>query len=155
LFKLSRGDFHVTRSQRSGRPAKGGADAAAIQSGCDRQLLPQCNYFLSYLATREIALGTVTPTDVADYLRLSVRQFRKRHGRAPARYWIGIPRSGIHGLLKLALKRWPPEPAATDVGELLCREICDQYQTWLREQRGLAAASIYALMWEARHFCAR
>jgi hypothetical protein len=112
------------------------------------------DYFLSYLATREIALETVTPTDVADYLRLSVRQFRKRHGRAPARYWIGIPRSGIHGLLKLALKRWPPEPAATDVGELLCREICDQYQTWLREQRGLAAASIYALMWEARHFCA-
>jgi site-specific recombinase XerD len=112
------------------------------------------DYFLSYLATREIALETVTPTDVADYLRLSVRQFRKRHGRAPARYWIGIPRSGIHWLLKLALKRWPPEPAATDVGELLCREICDQYQTWLREQRGLAAASIYALMWEARHFCA-
>ena len=69
------------------------------------------DYFLSYLTTREIALETVTPTDVADYLRLSVRQFRKRHGRAPARYWIGIPRSGIHGLLKLALKRWPPEPA--------------------------------------------
>jgi integrase/recombinase XerD len=112
------------------------------------------DYFLSYLAAREIALEAVTPTDVANYLRLAVRQFRKRHGHAPARYWIGIPRSGIHGLLKLALKRWPPEPAATDVGELLCREICDQYQTWLREQRGLAAASIYALMWEARHFCA-
>ena len=66
------------------------------------------DYFLSYLATREIALETVTPTDVADYLRLSVRQFRKRHGRAPARYWIGIPRSGIHGLLKLALKAGHP-----------------------------------------------
>jgi integrase/recombinase XerD len=112
------------------------------------------DYFLSYLATREVALKTVTPTDVANYLCLAVRQFRKRHGRAPARYWMSIPRSGIHGLLKFTLKRWPPEPAAADAGELLCRKVCDQYQTWLREQRGLAAASIYALMWEARYFCA-
>jgi integrase/recombinase XerD len=52
------------------------------------------------------------------------------------------------------LKRWPPEPAATGAGELLCREVCDQYQTWLREERGLATASVDALMWEARNFCA-
>lgn len=111
-------------------------------------------HFLSYLAARGIELETVTPTEVADYLRLAARQFRKRHGRAPARYWISIPRSGIHGLLKLALKRWPPEPVAADARELVCREVCDQYQTWLREERGLATASIDALMWEARNFCA-
>jgi integrase/recombinase XerD len=70
-------------------------------------------YFLAYLAARKIALEAVTPADVTNYLRFAVRQFRERHGRAPARYWIGIPRSGIHALLKLALKRWPPEPAAT------------------------------------------
>jgi site-specific recombinase XerD len=111
-------------------------------------------YFLAYVAARKIALEAVTPTDVTNYLRFAVRQFRKRHGRAPARYWVGIPRSGIHSLLKLALKRWPPEPAATDAGELLCREVCDQYQTWLREERGLAIASVDALLWEARNFCA-
>jgi hypothetical protein len=110
--------------------------------------------FLSYLAGREVDLEAVTPTEVADYLRLAVRMFRERHGRVPARYWVNIPRAGIHGLLNLALKRWPPEPAAADAGELLCREVCDQYQTWLREQRGLATASIDALMWEARYFCA-
>jgi integrase/recombinase XerD len=112
------------------------------------------DYFLSHLAAHKIALESVTPSDVANYLRLAVQQFRKRHGRAPARYWIGIPRSGIHGLLKLALKRWPPELPAADAGELLCREICGQYQIWLREQRGLAAASISALMWEGRSFSA-
>jgi integrase/recombinase XerD len=112
------------------------------------------NYFLRYLAERKIALEAVTPTEVSNYLRLAVRHFRKRHGRAPARYWVSIPRSGIHGLLRLALKRWPPEPATSDAGELLCREVCDQYQTWLREERGLAVASIDALMWEARYFCA-
>ena len=112
------------------------------------------DYFLRYLAERKIALEAVTPTEVSNYLRLAVRQFRKHHGRAPARYWVSIPRAGIHGLLRLALKRWPPEPATSDASELLCREVCDQYQTWLREERGLAVASIVALMWEARYFCA-
>src|ERR1700730_17916470 len=109
------------------------------------------DYFLCYLAEQKIALEAVTPTVVSNYFRLAVRQFRKRHGRAPARYWLSIPRSGIHGLLRLALKR--PEPATSETCELLCREVCDQYQAWLREERGLAVASIDALMWEARHFC--
>jgi site-specific recombinase XerD len=56
-------------------------------------------------------------------------------------------------LLRLALKRWPPEPATFDAGELLCREVYGQYRTWLQEERGLAIASISALMWEARYFC--
>lgn len=111
-------------------------------------------YFLAYLETRKIALEAVAPAEVTAYLRFAVRQFHKRHGRAPAHYWIGLPRSGIHALLKLALKRWPPEPAAINAGERLCRGVCDQYQTWLREERGLATASVDALLWEARHFCA-
>ena len=112
------------------------------------------DHFLSYLRKRKIALEAVTPTEVSNYLCLAVRQFRKRHGRANAPRWVSIPRSGIHGLLKLALKRWPPEPKTSNTRELLCREVCQQYQTWLQEARGLAVASIDALMWEARHFCA-
>jgi len=112
------------------------------------------DYFLSYLAERKIAFEAVTPTDVSNYLCLAVQRFCEGHSRAPARYWVSIPRAGIHGLLRLTLKHWPPEPATSDVGELLCREVCDQYQTWLREERGLAVASIDALMWEARYFCA-
>jgi len=122
---------------------------AAVDNYCRN-----ADYFLCYLAERKIALEVVTPTEVLIYLRLAVRRFRERHGRAPAPYWVSIPRAGIHGLLRLALKRWPPEPATSDAGELLCREVCDQYQTWLREERGLAVASIDALMWEARYFCA-
>jgi integrase/recombinase XerD len=112
------------------------------------------DYFIVYLTAQGIALEAVTPTEVSDYLRLAVRRFRMRHGRVPARYWLNIPRAGIHALMKLALKRWPPESVTDDVGELLCREVCDGYQTWLREERGLAIASIDALMWEARYFCA-
>src|ERR1700733_4151096 len=84
----------------------------------------------------------------------TVRQFRKRHGRAHAPRWAQIPRAGIPGLLKLALKRWPPEPKTSDTRELPCGEVCQQYHTWLQEARGLAVSSIDALMWEARHFCA-
>lgn len=110
--------------------------------------------FLSYLELRKIALEETTPTTVSTYLSFAVRQFRKRHGQAPAPRWESIPRAGIHGLLQLALKCWPTEPATSDARELLCREVWNQYETWLREERGLAVSSIHALMWEARHFCA-
>ena len=36
----------------------------------------------------------------------------------------------------------------------LRQAICLAYETWLRDERGLATASIDALMWEARHFLA-
>jgi integrase/recombinase XerD len=109
--------------------------------------------FLSHLAERKIVLEQVTPETVSKYLALAVRRFRGRHGRAPAQYWSSIPRSGIHGLLKLALKAWPPERIATTVGEAMCCKVCNQYRTWLHEERGLAQASIDALLWEARNFC--
>lgn len=110
-------------------------------------------YFLQHLSEQGVTLDAVTPEDVSNYLRLAVRQFRKRRGRAPARDWISIPRSGIHALLRHALSSWPTEPIAADAREQLCREVYDHYQTWLREERGLATASIDALMWEAKHFC--
>lgn len=112
------------------------------------------DHFLSYLKEQEIALEEATPRTISSYLSLAVQRFRERHGRAPADAWASIPRSGIHGLLKLTLKRWPPELTTSDTRELLCREVCNQYQTWLQEERGLAVASIDALLWEARHFCA-
>jgi len=110
--------------------------------------------FLSYLEGQTISLEAVIPAVVSKYLGLAVQQFRRRHGHAPAPRWESIPRAGIHGFLRLVLKRWPPEVMASEARELLCQEICNQYQTWLYEERGLAAASIYALMWEARYFCA-
>lgn len=110
-------------------------------------------YFLQHLSERGIALEAVTPDDVLNYLRLAVRRFRKRHGHPPASRWEAIPRAGIHALLRHSLKCWPPEPEAADAGERLCREVLAHYEAWLREERGLATASIYALMWEAKHFC--
>ena len=109
--------------------------------------------FLAYLAEHAIDLRDVTPDLVAEYLRYAVRQFQKDRGRAPAPGWASIPRSSIHALLRSAVGEWPPAPPAANEAERFAREICDQYEQWLRAERGLAEPSITALMWEARHFC--
>lgn len=109
--------------------------------------------FLAFLEEHAIDLHDVTPGLVAEYLRYAVRQFQKDRGRAPGSSWASIPRSGIHALLRSALAEWPPAPPAMTEAERFAQEICDQYERWLRAERGLAEPSITALMWEARHFC--
>jgi integrase/recombinase XerD len=109
-------------------------------------------HFLEYLARRDIALEAATPAHVSGYLHYASRKFRQRHGYPPAPRWESIPRARIHALLRLAQKRWPPEPPSASPAEAHCRPICDEYRQWLDEDRGLARASIRALMWEGRHF---
>jgi len=110
--------------------------------------------FLDYLAQRGIPVADVTEAQVAQYLRHAIAHFRKCHGRPPGRYWHVIPRSGIHALLRLAQGQWPPAPKVTCTADALRLTICDEYESWLREERGLARPSIVALLWEARHFLA-
>ena len=110
--------------------------------------------FLDYLARRSIPIAEVTEAQVGYYLHHAITMFRKRHGRAPGPCWHSIPRSGIHALLRLAQGRWPPAPKATCAADTLRFTICDEYEIWLREERGLAEPSIYALMWEGRNFLA-
>lgn len=108
--------------------------------------------FLDYLDEHRIPLATVTPPQVTHYLRHAVRSFRRRHGRSPGRWWQSIPRAGIHAVLRLAQGQWPPPPDVVGADAALQCAICREYEAWLREERGLATASIDALMWEARHF---
>ena len=110
--------------------------------------------FLDYLARRSIPIAEVTEAQVGYYLHHAITMFRKRHGRPPGPCWHSIPRSGIHALLRLAQGRWPPAPKATCAADTLRFTICDEYEIWLREERGLAERSIYALMWEGRNFLA-
>lgn len=55
-------------------------------------------------------------------------------------------------MLRLARGQWPPEPDIVGPEATLRQEIFLKYETWLRDERGLAAASIVALLAEARHF---
>ncbi|MFA5952203.1 MAG: site-specific integrase [Hyphomicrobium sp.] len=108
--------------------------------------------FLAYLAQHEIPVTAVKPSLVAQYLRHAAVTFRKRRGRPAGPSWHSIPRSGIHALLRLAQGQWPPEPDVIGPEAELRHAICRSYEAWLRDERGLATASIAALLAEARHF---
>ena len=110
--------------------------------------------FLDHLARRNILVADVSEAQVAQYLRHATALFRKRRGRTPGLYWHSIPRSGIHALLRLAQGQWPPVRKITCAADAVRFTICDEYETWLREERGLVRPSIVALLWEARHFLA-
>jgi site-specific recombinase XerD len=110
--------------------------------------------FLDCLARREILVADVTEAQVERYLCHAIALFRKRRGRRPGARWHEIPRSGIHALLRLVQDEWPPAPKVTCAADALRFTICNQYKTWLREERGLSRPSIDALLWEAGHFLA-
>jgi integrase/recombinase XerD len=110
--------------------------------------------FLDWLTRREIPVADVTEAHVAQYLHHAILLFRKRFGRLPATRWHEIPQSAIHALLRLVQGQWPPAPKVTCAADALRFTICDEYETWLREERGLARPSIDAFLWEARHFLA-
>jgi integrase/recombinase XerD len=109
-------------------------------------------HFLEYLAQRHLAVEAATPAHVSSYLRFAIRKFRQRHGHPPAPKWEAIPRAGIHALLRIVQKRWPPEPPAASPAEALCRSVCNEYREWLQVERGLTKASIRALLWEGGNF---
>lgn len=110
--------------------------------------------FLDHLAQWNIAVADVTEAQVEQYLCEAVALFRRRHGRLPGPRWHQIPCAGIHALLRLVRGRWPPAPNAACAADALRFTICDEYEAWLLDERGLARPSIDALLWEARHFLA-
>lgn len=107
--------------------------------------------FLDFLEQREIQVEDVTQELVSTYISYASGMFRKHHGQS-APYQHPIPRAGIHTLLRLAQGQWPPPPKAACAAEAVRFAICGEYEIWLHEARGLAPASIKALIWEARHF---
>lgn len=110
--------------------------------------------FLDHLARRNILAADVTEAQVEQYLRDAVALFRQRRGRRPGPRWNQIPSASIHALLRLVQGQWPPAPKATCAADALRFTICNEYETWLHEERGFARPSIDAFLWEARHFLA-
>lgn len=112
--------------------------------GCARR-------FLDYLERREVRVEDATEALVSTYISYASGLVRKFHGQSGP-YEHPIPRAGIHALLRLAQGQWPPPPKAACATEAERFAICNEYESWLHEARGLAPASIKVLIWEARHF---
>ncbi|SMD13779.1 site-specific integrase [Primorskyibacter flagellatus] len=110
--------------------------------------------FLDHLAQQNIPIADVTEAQVEQHLCDAVALFQRRHGRLPGPRWHQIPCAGIHALLRLVQGRWPPTPKASCAADALRFAICDEYEAWLLDERGLARPSIDTLLWEARHFLA-
>lgn len=108
--------------------------------------------FLDYLAECDIQVETVTPQQVDQYFGYAVQDFEIQYGRPPSARLHMLPRTAIAKLLRLAQGNWPPDAEMIGPDDEHRHEICREYEAWLREERGLASASIAALMWEARNF---
>jgi integrase/recombinase XerD len=108
--------------------------------------------FLDYLAERDMPVATVTPAQVEQYFCHAIECFHVRYGRDPSSRWHRVPHTSICKLLRLAQGKWPPEPEMIGPDAALRHAICHEYETWLRDERGLADATIDALMREARRF---
>ncbi|ACM39685.1 MULTISPECIES: site-specific integrase [Rhizobium/Agrobacterium group] len=116
-----------------------------------------CTYasgFLDYLGQRGIPVADVIDVQVEQYLRHAIVTFERERGRRPSARWHEVPRSGIHALLRLAHGQWPPAIKPICAADVARFAVCDEYEIWLREERGLARSSVAALMWEARNFLA-
>lgn len=117
-----------------------------------------CTYasgFLDYLKQLGISVAEVIDAQVEQYLRHAIVQFERQRGRRSSARWHEVPRSGIHALLRHVHGQWPPAIEPTCVADEFRFSICAEYEIWLHEERGLARASIEALLWEARNFLAR
>ena len=108
--------------------------------------------FLDYLAECDIQVEAVTPAQVDRYFAYATQDFEAHYGRPPSSRWHMLPRTAIAKLLRLAQGKWPPDAEMIGPDAERRHEICHEYETWLHDERGLASASIAALMWEARNF---
>lgn len=108
--------------------------------------------FLDYLAERDVPVAMVTPSHVEQYFCHAVERFRLRYGRPPSSRWHKLPHTAICKLLRLAQGIWPPEPELSDPVAARRHAICLEYESWMRDERGLADATIDARLREMRRF---
>ena len=124
--------------------------SASIQ----RRYLLLVQRFLDYLESKTLALESVCVLDVEYFLRWELRNFRKRHGRAPRhfRQWRWRHTSAVHKLGCLLPGQWPVMAAPANAVEAFHRNVVQGFDTWLRDLRGLAPVTRSRLAKQAQQF---
>lgn len=121
-----------------------------------RQYLPLAQYFFEYLESKTLAVDAVREATLADFFQWEQRRFRKRNGRAPRHLieWRGRSRRVVHMVLRLVHGHWPVAAEPATPLEAFHRDVVQGYDMWMRELRGLAAATRSTRTTEALRFLA-
>lgn len=118
------------------------------------------NAFLAFLKSRRIAVESADNTDIAQYLQHALRLYRRRHGRSPKSldpskpfyWWRHSHTTAIKMLLRLVRGQRTPAPKPRTSTEVFHREVCQQYERWMHDVRGLAPETMRGRNAEARRF---
>jgi len=96
--------------------------------------------FLDYCDSERLMAEAVRSAHVTEFLRRRYRLFRRLHGESlPFREWRWRYTGAVHMLLRLVHGKWPVADAPATALEAFHREIVENYDTWLRDLRGLCS----------------
>lgn len=100
----------------------------------------RARHLLDYCDAKALAIEGIRSGHITQFLRRQYRLFRRRHGEPPPfQKWRHRYTGAVHMLLRLVHGKWPvPDPPATAL-EAFHRDLVDEYDTWLRDVRGLQA----------------
>jgi site-specific recombinase XerD len=110
-------------------------------------------HFLDYCDREGLATDSVRSEHVAQFLRCRYQSFCRKHGTSPSfEQWRHRYTGAVHTLLRLAHGRWPIlEPPCTSI-EALHHDVLQEYDTWLRDLRGLHSMTREKRMKQAQRF---
>ena len=76
---------------------------ARYSSTATKRYLAVAGHFLKYLESGHVPIDAVQPSHVKKYLTRELRQFARRHDRAPVSvdHWRGSHTAGVHQFLPL------------------------------------------------------
>lgn len=94
--------------------------------------------FLDYCDTKALAIEDVRSAHLTEFLQRRYRLSSKRHGKVPPfQRWRWRYTGAVHMLLRLVHGRWPIADPPASALEAFHRDIVHDYDTWLRDLRGL------------------
>jgi integrase/recombinase XerD len=108
--------------------------SASIQ----RRYGTQVSHFLNYCDREGVSPEAVHSSHVTQFLRRRYRRYRRRHGASLSFHkWRWQYTGVVHMLLRLAQGKWPVADPPTTARAAFHRGIVQEYDTWLRDLRGL------------------
>lgn len=103
-----------------------------------QRYLTLSRYFLDYCDGERISVEAVRSAHVARFLQRRYRLSRRRHREPPPfDEWRRQYNGAVHLLLRLVHGRWPVADPPVTTLEAFHRDIVQDYDTWLRDLRGL------------------